>query len=99
MMMKTQILPVNEQSLALAKELILSGELVAFHTETVYGLGADARNDEAVQKVFAVKGRPADNPLISHVHTDYDITKLIDGQPPYAEKLRKAFLPGPLTMV
>lgn len=97
--MKTEVLPVNEQSLALAKQLILAGELVAFHTETVYGLGADARNDEAVKKVFEVKGRPQDNPLISHVHTEYDITPLIDGEPPYAQALRNAFLPGPLTMV
>ncbi len=97
--MKTEILPISEQSLELAKEIIFSGGLVAFHTETVYGLGADARNDDAVKRVFEVKGRPADNPLISHVHPDFDVTPFIDGQPPYAEKLRKAFLPGPLTMV
>ena len=97
--METKILPADEHSLALAKQLIFSGEVVAFHTETVYGLGADARNDDAVKKVFAVKGRPSDNPLIAHVHRDYDISSLIDGEPPYAEKLRKAFLPGPLTMV
>ena len=97
--METKILPADGQALDLAKRLIFSGEVVAFHTETVYGLGADARNDEAVKKVFAVKGRPADNPLIAHVHRDYDFSSLIDGEPPYAEKLRKAFLPGPLTMV
>ncbi len=97
--METKVLPADEHSLALAKQLIFSGEVVAFHTETVYGLGADARNDDAVKKVFAVKGRPSDNPLIAHVHRDYDISSLIDGEPPYAEKLRKAFLPGPLTMV
>ena len=67
--MTTHILPVTEQSLAWAKELIDAGEVVAFHTETVYGLGADAANDAAVKKVFALKGRPADNPLIAHVHT------------------------------
>lgn len=97
--MKTQILPVSEASLSLAKRLIFEGELVAFHTETVYGLGADACNDEAVKKVFEVKGRPGDNPLIAHVHCGYDIAKLIDGEPAYCGKLRKAFLPGPLTMV
>lgn len=97
--METKILPVSEQSLALAKQLIFAGEPVAFHTETVYGLGADARSDGAVQKIFALKGRPADNPLIAHVHRDFDITALVDRVPPYAEKLQKAFLPGPLTMV
>ncbi len=97
--MQTQILPVNARSLALAKEILLAGGLVAFHTETVYGLGADARNDEAVRSVFAVKGRPADNPLIAHVHPDYDISRIVDGEPPYAAALRRAFLPGPLTMV
>ncbi len=97
--MKTEILPVSEQSLALARDVILAGDLVAFHTETVYGLGANAFCDCAVKKVFEVKGRPQDNPLISHVHTGYDITPLIDGEPRYASALRKAFLPGPLTMV
>ncbi len=97
--MKTEILPVSEQSLQLAREIILAGELVAFHTETVYGLGANAFCDAAVKKVFEVKGRPQDNPLISHVRTDYDITPLIDCEPSYASALRKAFLPGPLTMV
>ncbi len=97
--MKTQILPISEESLSLARRLILAGELVAFHTETVYGLGADARNDEAVAKVFRVKGRPSDNPLIAHVHSEYGLSSLIDGEPPYARALRERFLPGPLTMV
>ncbi len=82
-----------------AKRYIEEGEVVAFHTETVYGLGANAFSDEAVQKIFALKGRPADNPLIVHVHQEYDISPLIDSEPPYAGALRKAFLPGPLTMV
>lgn len=68
-------------------------------TETVYGLGGDARNDEAVKRIFEVKGRPNNNPLIAHVHKDYDLSKIIDFDPPYAQKLRKAFLPGPLTLV
>jgi len=72
---------------------------VAFPTETVYGLGASAYSDEAVKSVFAVKGRPADNPLIAHVHKDFNISSLIDYDPPYAKKLREAFLPGPLTLV
>ena len=89
--MKTRILPVSEASLAEAKELIAAGEVVAFHTETVYGLGADARNDAAVKKIFALKGRPADNPLIAHVHTGYDISALVE-IPSYAYALQQAFL-------
>ncbi len=83
----------------LAKRYIEEGDVVAFHTETVYGLGANAFSDEAVLKIFALKGRPADNPLIVHVHREYDIKPLIDGEPPYAAALRRAYLPGPLTMV
>ncbi len=97
--METKIFPCSPESLALAKQTIEAGEVVAFHTETVYGLGANAFSDEAVLKIFALKGRPADNPLIVHVHKEYDISPLIDGEPPYAAALRKAFLPGPLTMV
>ena len=97
--MKTVIAGAEGAALERARELIKAGEVVAFHTETVYGLGANAFSDEAVQKIFSLKGRPADNPLIVHVHSDYDISSLIDSEPPYAEALRKAFLPGPLTMV
>ena len=68
-------------------------------TETVYGLGGTAFDDDAVKRIFEVKGRPNDNPLIAHVHADYDLRKIIDYDPPYAQKLRKAFLPGPLTLV
>ncbi len=97
--METQIIGRSRGWLSRAKEYIEAGEVVAFHTETVYGLGANAFSDEAVLKIFALKGRPADNPLIVHVHRDYDISPLIDGEPPYAAVLRRAFLPGPLTMV
>lgn len=97
--METQILKSENESLALAKQYIEEGEVVAFHTETVYGLGADARSDEAVLRIFALKGRPADNPLIVHVHNEYNIGSLVDYIPSYTQKLRKAFLPGPLTMI
>ncbi len=97
--METNIVSRSRGWLDRAKTLIEAGEVVAFHTETVYGLGANALSDEAVLKIFALKGRPADNPLIVHVHKDYDISPLIDGEPPYAAALRRAFLPGPLTMV
>ena len=98
-MIETRILGCNRDSLDAAVKYIEEGEVVAFHTETVYGLGANAFDDGAVLKIFELKGRPSDNPLIVHVHRDYDISPLIDGEPPYAEALRKAFLPGPLTMV
>ena len=97
--MRTEIRKIDAESLALAKEIILQGDVVGMPTETVYGLGGNAFDDSAVQRIFAVKGRPADNPLIAHVHMDYDLSKLIDYDPPYAKKLREAFLPGPLTLV
>ena len=68
-------------------------------TETVYGLGGNAFDDNAVKKIFEIKGRPSNNPLIAHVHLEYDLSKIIDYDPPYAQKLREAFLPGPLTLV
>ena len=97
--METKIKQVTEESLDEALEIIRNGGVVAIPTETVYGLGGDAFNDEAVKSIFEIKGRPNDNPLIAHVHTEYDLSKIIDYDPPYAEKLRKAFLPGPLTLV
>lgn len=97
--MQTVISQAGGETLQRAKEYIRAGDVVAFHTETVYGLGANAFSDEAVLRIFALKGRPADNPLIVHVHKDYDISSLVDFLPPYTERLRKAFLPGPLTMV
>ncbi len=95
----TEILPINENSLKRAKLLILKGETVAFPTETVYGLGADACNTAAVNKIFEIKGRPNDNPLIVHVHKDFDISYLVTEVPEYAKVLAEKFLPGPLTMV
>ena len=97
--MQTQIRKIDAESLALAKELLLQGETVAFPTETVYRLGADARSDEAVLNIYRVKGRPQDNPLIVHVHKDFDLNTLVYDERPYAAKLREAFLPGPLTLV
>lgn len=95
----TRILKIDESSLNAAKSIILRGGAVAFPTETVYGLGADALNTSAVNNIFAIKGRPNDNPLIVHVHTDFDISVLVDKIPGYAKKLANKFLPGPLTMV
>ena len=97
--MKTSICKIDRESLALARSIILDGGVVGMPTETVYGLGGNAFDDGAVQRIFAVKGRPADNPLIAHVHKEYDLSTLIDYDPPYAKALREAFLPGPLTLV
>ncbi|MDE5943319.1 MAG: threonylcarbamoyl-AMP synthase [Clostridia bacterium] len=97
--MRTEILPIDEKSLRLSKSIIDGGGAVAFPTETVYGLGANAFDNTAVEKVFAIKGRPNDNPLIVHVHKDYDLSELVTEIPEYAQALAKAYLPGPLTMV
>ena len=99
MLMNTQIKPITPDVLLEAKNIIFYGGVVAIPTETVYGLGGNAFDDEAVKRIFEVKGRPGDNPLIAHVHKDYDLSKIIDFDPPYAQKLREAFLPGPLTLV
>ena len=96
--MQTEVQKIGERSLARAKELRLRGECVAFPTETVYGLGADARSDEAVERIYRVKGRPQDNPLIVHIHPGFDLGSLVYDEP-YAQKLCEAFLPGPLTLV
>lgn len=97
--MQTQIRSIDKETLSLAKDIILSSGVVAMPTETVYGLGGNAFDDIAVKTIFDVKGRPNDNPLIAHVHTGYNLSQLIDYDPPYAKKLREAFLPGPLTLV
>ena len=99
MIMNTQIKQITPQSLAEAKAIIMDGGVVGMPTETVYGLGGNAFDDTAVKKIFEVKGRPNDNPLIAHVHLDYDLSKIIDYDPPYAKLLRETFLPGPLTLV
>lgn len=97
--MDTVLLSDRESDLIKAAEFIKSGEIVGIPTETVYGLGADASNEEAVARVFQAKGRPADNPLIVHL-ADFsqavDYTKSI---PELAYKLAERFCPGPLTMV
>ena len=97
--MQTQILKLDKNSVDLAKRLLLSGEVVGIPTETVYGLGAIGTNPDAVKKIFEVKGRPTDNPLIAHVHKDYDLSKLVNITQGYVYKLKDKFTPGPLTMV
>lgn len=82
-----------------AGKIIRSGGLVAFPTETVYGLGGDALNPEASGKIYAAKGRPSDNPLIIHICKLKDITKIVSDFPENARRLAEEFWPGPLTMV
>ena len=96
--MKTLLLPANHDSLMLASDLLQAGQLVAFPTETVYGLGADAMNPEAVLSIFHAKGRPADNPLIVHIHDRAQLQNLCI-VPDRVLPLMDAFWPGPLTLL
>ena len=95
--MKTKLLQENEIEEAAA--LIRRGEPVGMPTETVYGLACDAGNPDAVRKVFAAKGRPADNPLIVHIADIADWAPLVREIPPLAQKLAEKFWPGPLTII
>lgn len=90
---------VDHQKMEEAAQLIRSGELVAFPTETVYGLGADALNPQASKKIYAAKGRPSDNPLIVHIAKFEDLEEIAKKVPQEAKKLADAFWPGPLTMI
>ncbi|MBQ9022710.1 MAG: threonylcarbamoyl-AMP synthase [Eubacterium sp.] len=93
--------PVNPEAdvIRRAAEFIKNGDLVAFPTETVYGLGADALRPEASQKIYAAKGRPSDNPLIVHIAQIEDLYRIADPVPEEALLLAKRFWPGPLTMI
>lgn len=82
-----------------AGQIIQKGGLVAFPTETVYGLGGDGLNPEASKKIYEAKGRPSDNPLIIHIADIEDLKKLVKEVPKKAEALAEAFWPGPLTMI
>lgn len=82
-----------------ATQALKAGELVAFPTETVFGLGAMANNDQAIAKVFEVKGRPADNPLIVHVSSIESVANYVTEIHPLAQVLMEAFWPGPLTII
>jgi L-threonylcarbamoyladenylate synthase len=82
-----------------AARRLAAGELVAFPTETVYGLGADAASDAAVAKIFAAKGRPSDHPLIVHVPDAAAASHFARDVPPFAQRLIDAFWPGPLTLI
>ena len=82
-----------------AVETLRAGDLVVFPTETVYGLGANASNPAAVRKIFEVKGRPADHPVIVHIDHQRYLHRWVSQMPPQAERLAAMFWPGPLTLI
>ena len=102
--METKIIKIDQDNLdhklmQEAGDLIAAGELVAFPTETVYGLGGDALDPEASKKIYSAKGRPSDNPLIVHISDFSDLERIAKTVPEDARKLSDAFWPGPLTMI
>ncbi|MDD3085915.1 MAG: L-threonylcarbamoyladenylate synthase [Candidatus ainarchaeum sp.] len=101
--MKTQLIKINSSNknkvLSIAADLIKKGDVVAFPTETVYGLGANALDENAVKKIFVAKGRPNDNPLIVHISNINQLNELVEFVPKKAEILIKKYWPGPLTIV
>lgn len=90
---------IDESELKAVAKILQEGETVAFPTETVYGLGANATDEAAVQKIFQAKGRPSDNPLIVHVATKEDLYELTKDLPAYVDALIDHFSPGPITYV
>lgn len=90
---------IDQNILNIAANIINEGNLVAFPTETVYGLGADGLNEAACQKIFAAKGRPSDNPLILHISNQDMLYNLVDSINDDAKKLIKTCWPGPLTLI
>ena len=102
--MKTKIIKINPKKIEISKikkaaKILRNGGLVAFPTETVYGLGADALNPKAVKKIFETKGRPSDNPLIIHIANKEEIYRLIKELPKGTKTLMNKFWPGPLSLV
>ena len=94
------ILPGQDPAaIAQAVQALVRGELLGLPTETVYGLAADATRDEAVAKIFAAKGRPADHPLIVHVAGPEQVPLFAAQVPDFAQRLIDAFWPGPLTLI
>ena len=90
---------IRDEELAEAAQILRDGGLVAFPTETVYGLGANALNEEAAKKIYAAKGRPSDNPLIAHISCMEELEPLVKEIPEAGRKLAEAYWPGPLTMI
>ncbi len=98
-LIKISSLKDNAEDLRRAADCIKHGGLVAFPTETVYGLGGDGLNDEAAGKIYAAKGRPSDNPLILHINDQKMLTKVVKEVTPMAKKIMTAFCPGPVTLI
>lgn len=90
---------IKDEELAEAAQILRDGGLVAFPTETVYGLGANALDEAAAKKIYAAKGRPSDNPLIAHISCLDELAPLVAYIPEAGRKLAEAYWPGPLTMV
>ena len=86
-------------AMVVSAQKLKDGHLVAFPTETVYGLGADATNETAIAKIYAAKGRPADHPLIVHVHSMQAMGDWADEIPAFAIALARDFWPGPMTLI
>lgn len=97
--METKLFGTSEYDIAEAGKMIAEGKLVAFPTETVYGLGANALNEKAVRNIYLAKGRPSDNPLIVHIAEKEDIVPLVKEVTPKAKALIDAFFPAPLTII
>ncbi len=93
------IQPATTENIHRAAEKLRAGELVIFPTETVYGVGADARNPVAIAKIYKAKGRPQDHPVIVHLAKEADLSQWAAQWPPQAQKLVDAFWPGPLTLI
>lgn len=97
--MNTLVLKPNDETIDIALEFIKKDEVIAFSTDTVYGIGANAFSDDAVKKIYDVKGRNENKPLILLVGTNYDIEKLVYDISDSARKLMKKFWPGALTII
>ncbi|MCS6903153.1 MAG: L-threonylcarbamoyladenylate synthase, partial [Candidatus Bipolaricaulota bacterium] len=97
--MRTEILTADAAAIRRAAEVIRAGGLVAFPTETVYGLGADALNEHAVRRIFEAKERPPDDPLIVHIAQTQELARLARTIPERAWDVAQRFWPGPLTLV
>jgi len=96
---ETRLFETTSEDLEMAAQLIREGKTVIFPTETVYGLGANALNEEAVRAIFMAKGRPSDNPLIVHIDSLEKIERYVKEVPENAKKLAEAYWPGPMTLI
>lgn len=92
-------LKITKPAIQQAASALLNGNLVAFPTETVYGLGANALDEKAIEKIYHVKARPKDHPLIVHVSSEKNLNKWVREIPEYAHRLAKSFWPGPMTLI